>query len=67
VDGEVVGLGPPGGEEDLGRVGTDNRGEALPGLLQRGPGGSTGGVQAGGVADRSMAAQAAGVSGLVAA
>ena len=42
---------PPGGEDDLGRSGTEHRRDALARLLDDGAGRAAGGVQRGGVAD----------------
>ena len=51
LDGEVVGLGAAGGEDDLGRPGAQGGADPLARLLDHGAGRTPGGVQRGGVAD----------------
>ena len=51
LEGEVVGLGAPGGENDLGRARPDGSGDTLAGVLDGGLGPSSGGVHGRGVAE----------------
>ena len=51
LDGQVVGLGAAGGEDDLRGAGPEHRGDPLARLLDDGAGGAAGGVQRRRVAD----------------